>query len=941
MAKNREIKPLKDKRLIELTFNTLLATNSTNTENVELDDSLIEKMLNFTPIYRAVNSLIRGVISRDLVVKSESSSEQEQAKALEIQKRINSIKNKTNFIENLSKSYFTRRCLHEIIYNEDFTIKEFVNVPYRLVQYNSIKDKYELKGNSEIDLTDKRKWLLSIYNKTIDKKLGESILTSIVDDYMNIVDIESKMKYLWTKYGETLLIFAYGIDTSDEDIKRTAEELRQAQGRNVIAIPLADGNLRDNIFSLRLTDMDTVIHERLIEKYEKNIITTILGGTLTIDNNGSSGSYSLGQIQQEEKEKIEDSIALFIRDELDKILEIDSAFFGYDKDSYYISIDRVENEEQALKVEREKTELLNVKISGIEALSRAGYELDKKELSEYLGFKTIATKEYSSRLKEFERKISKREEKEIHYIKLFEKYKEEIIEELIENTRKELRKVKKIADIYKIQVSSEKQFKTLILANLVGRYLAIDTVEKRAKKEFEKEEFNTLDEEIKAIVTRKPKLYKELEDIAEKEKQNYFWIKKAQSLEITKKIQDILVKGIKEGKDKYNILIDLEDNELLLGEKIKSNYWSGVIDMNIALAQSRGNFEEMQVLKDEGFSYAEYSAITDGRTTPICNSLHGKVMKIDEFQKNGLVPPLHYRCRSTLVQLADEDVVDSKGKARKGIKLATKEDIEHFKKQKQKGFGNVGSNLEEYVKDKEKAIANKQKELYNLSVEDKINDEPSAVRKMLNVNNVEYKEVLIRKNDISEAEIIKNISGGDLTKGSCVSLALAYAGNKQGWEVYDFRGGISQQVFSSGLTCAKFLEISGVKGRNTINMNGFLGVEELLRTVEKGKEYILIAGKHASVIRKKSDIIEYLELQAPKSYEKYGIKNGWDILDKKKLKDRFGVQKSRTIKGIKFEAYSYLVEIDSFKDNEEVRKILGYLNTSVENQLKGEKGDIK
>lgn len=705
----KQINSLKNKQLIELTFNSLLMDYKPSNVTTELTDELIEEMLNFTPIYKAINSLIRGVLSRDLIVRSEDNLEDDTT-FLEIQKRINGIKNKTQFIETLIKSCFTGRTLNEIVYNEDFTIKEFITIPYKLIKYNNELRRYEIKArNNTIELSDTRKWLLSIYNKEIGYTLGKSLLESIVDDYMNIKEIESKMKYLWNKYGETLLIFAYGLNTSEEDVKKTAEELKVAQGKNVIAIPLSDGNLRDSIFSLRLVDMDTVIHERLIDRYEKNIVSTLLGGTLTIDNSNGSSSYSLGKIHQEEKEKIEDSIALYIRDELDKIIQIDGAFFGYDAKKYYISLERPENIKEQIELENKKTELLNNKIVGIEALSRSGYEIDENELQEYLGFRTLRTKEQSSRIKEFESKISNREEKEIRYIKLLEKYKEQIIEELIANTRKELRKVKKIEDIYKIEIQSEKQYKALILANLIGRYLTLDTVEKRSKKEFEKEEFNTLEEEIKAIVKRKPILYKDLEKITEEEKQNYFWVKKSQSLEITKRIQEILIKGIKEGKDKYNILIDLEDEEILLGKSIKSNYWSGAIDMNLALAQSRGNFEEMQVLKEKGFSYARYSAITDGRTTNICRSLHGKIMKIDEFTKNNLVPPLHYRCRSTLIQLADEDVVDSKGKVRKGVKLATKEDIKHFKKHKQKGFGNVRNDLEDYVKEKEKVIEKNKK----------------------------------------------------------------------------------------------------------------------------------------------------------------------------------------------------------------------------------------
>lgn len=392
-VKDKRIQLTKDKHLIELTFNTLLKDYTAPDSYKELTDEVIEEMLNFTPIVKAVNSLIRGILARDLIVKSEEDTEDNKI-ILEIQKRINGIKNKTSFIESLVKSCFTGRTLNEIVYNEDFTIKEFVNIPYSLIKYNKDIKEYELKTKSEtIVLNDSRKWLLSIYNKEIGYNLGKSLLESLLDDYNNIKSLEAKLKYLCEKYGETLLIFAYGIESSDEEVEQTARELREAQGRNVIAIPINEGNLRDSIFSLRLTDMDTVIHERLIAKYEKNIVTTLLGGSLTIENEGNSGSYALGEIQQEEKEKIEDSISLYIRDELDKILEIDGLFFGYDYTKYYISMERFEKEEERLGVEKQKIEILNLKITGIEALARAGYELTEEYLAEYLGVPSVIKKE--------------------------------------------------------------------------------------------------------------------------------------------------------------------------------------------------------------------------------------------------------------------------------------------------------------------------------------------------------------------------------------------------------------------------------------------------------------------------------------------------------------------------------------------------------------------
>lgn len=55
--------------------------------------------------------------------------------------------------------------------------------------------------------------------------------------------------------------------------------------------------------------------------------------------------------------------------------------------------------------------------------------------------------------------------------------------------------------------------------------------------------------------------------------------------------------------------------------------------------------------------------------------------------------------------------------------------------------------------------------------------------------NVEYRPIAEADTNRTEQDIIDGISGGDETEGSCSSLALAYAGNKGGYDVLDYRDG--------------------------------------------------------------------------------------------------------------------------------------------------------
>ncbi|WP_064615743.1 DUF935 family protein [Streptobacillus moniliformis] len=391
----KEFKGKLDRNIMNLAISKLLDNVSaeTNIALPKLTDELISEMLSNSIIQKCMNTLIRGVVSRELVIKSEENQEND-TKILEIQKRINKIENKTLLIENIAQAYFKKMTVHEIVYNEDKTIKKLVKIPNRIIKYDKYKKQFNLKNNNvDIILDNPYKWLLSIHREGVGYNQGYSVLEEVLQDYINIKNINNKINHIVNKYGETILFFAYSIDQSDEDVKQTAEDLKKANGQNVVGIPLSDGNLRDSIFTLRLSDIDTVIHERLLDRYEKNIMTVLLGSTLTIDNGNGGSSYALGEIHQSEKEKVEDSIALFVRDELDKLIEIDAYLFGYDYTKYYISIDREERERDRLEVDKAKQELRQAKANEILTLSNAGYEIDEEELQNITGFKTIKKKE--------------------------------------------------------------------------------------------------------------------------------------------------------------------------------------------------------------------------------------------------------------------------------------------------------------------------------------------------------------------------------------------------------------------------------------------------------------------------------------------------------------------------------------------------------------------
>ena len=209
--------------------------------------------------------------------------------------------------------------------------------------------------------------------------------------------------------------------------------------------------------------------------------------------------------------------------------------------------------------------------------------------------------------------------------------------------------------------------------------------------------------------------------------------------------------------------------------------------------------------------------------------------------------------------------------------------------------------------------------------------------------NVEHRKVELLKSVLTDDEIIKRLGGGDMTNGSCSSLALAYAGNKNGFDVLDFRGGESQAFFSYKYNTDMLLELNGVKGQILEVKKEAFEIAKIIKELPFDKEYILGAGRHAAVIKNTEKGLMYLELQSIND-------NGWkyfeygNITVQDTLKNRFGCRKNAvkarnsgntiTLKG-------KLIEVDSFKDNEEFREILGYINTATDKQKKGASGSVK
>lgn len=200
--------------------------------------------------------------------------------------------------------------------------------------------------------------------------------------------------------------------------------------------------------------------------------------------------------------------------------------------------------------------------------------------------------------------------------------------------------------------------------------------------------------------------------------------------------------------------------------------------------------------------------------------------------------------------------------------------------------------------------------------------------------NIEHRKVTRNDAPMESDEIIAKVAGGDKTNGSCVSVALAYIGNVLGFDVTDFRGGQSQAFFATRRNVKELLSFKGIGGVSLEGYNDFTMANTVLSRVDSNREYLFIVGKHATIIRKQDTGFEYLELQSPTD-------NGYYSLTRTELKRRFGCQKTHTIYGFNLKNSCHLVPIENFRNNNAFIEALGFLNTAVNEQKKGEDGNVK
>lgn len=412
----------------------------------------------------------------------------------------------------------------------------------------------------------------------------------------------------------------------------------------------------------------------------------------------------------------------------------------------------------------------------------------------------------------------------------------------------------------------------------------------------------------------------------------------AEAIKINSKISKKLYKKLGEDVDFLKKRIA---NNIARGIATASEY--KVIARNIAADSNMGFNRAMRIARTEGHGMQcqaaetaqhaakkagadvlkQWNAALDKRTRASHARLDGEIRELDEKFSNGMMRPADkngvaaevVNCRCALLQRArwalDEDELQT-----------LKDRAAYYGLDKTDNFNDFSKKYLKAVESSGKSSKIEVPKRYKNATSDK-----------LEAMGVTYNQVEARKAAITFEEIVDKLGGGDKTSGSCASVGLAYIGQKYGYDVLDFRGGDSMKFFSSKLNKVELFKNLGVKSivEDSFKSNISNG-KKILSRMEVGKEYYLSVGRHAAIVRMTEDGFQYLELQSPSN-------NGWKNFSKdvkETLKWRFGCTSST-----RYYPTAFLTDIEQLKGNNEFIDVLGYINTSTNEQKKGVSGNVK
>lgn len=262
---------------------------------------------------------------------------------------------------------------------------------------------------------------------------------------------------------------------------------------------------------------------------------------------------------------------------------------------------------------------------------------------------------------------------------------------------------------------------------------------------------------------------------------------------LAQKLEEIITSGLMSGKSSRRMALELQD---------QTDYGKFAAERLIRTETTYiSNMAERESYKEAGIEKVIFIATLDLRTSKICRSMDGKVIKVDKLIPGGNLPPLHPYCRSTtraylknmerlqrrardpetgktyIVQgdmtyqdWHDKFVVDKYSKAKtevfEKIIKSKSSDRKQFNKYKEVLGKDSPKTLEDFQELKYNDIEEWKLTKYNYKLRREVIDNPNVV-----LNNA-------NKFEVNENKYLKYIFGGEnkdgLAKGRAIESRLGY-----------------------------------------------------------------------------------------------------------------------------------------------------------------------
>jgi len=311
-----------------------------------------------------------------------------EKEAIDIQKRLSN-DNLNSLISHLFEAVTCGYAIIEIMYNPDYTIKEYKKQPREWFYYDVERQEWYMNRTAGeklyIETLYPNKFIITTFEADKKNLYGNGILNNLVETYERKAKALGSLNNQLDKWGNVLLIFKNAQiagetkEQTSSRVKGMIEAVKKSMNNEVLVMPPSNDKINDLIKIVAPTDLKPVSQQLVLRQCLEEEELVILGASFS--KFSDTGTYASDKVSADVKEDKVEADMCFVTSQLQKLIEIDADLYGYDANKYrfemYDEADITELEtNRKLIAETTKTEL--------EVVQLAGYTLSKNYIAERL-----------------------------------------------------------------------------------------------------------------------------------------------------------------------------------------------------------------------------------------------------------------------------------------------------------------------------------------------------------------------------------------------------------------------------------------------------------------------------------------------------------------------------------------------------------------------------